>query len=76
MILNFGFSGSKQFCPLRPIIKIAKNSTKTSTRWRHSSIVIFWISPAVLHWTALNEYTPFGSVSLCYIESGQRLAIK
>ena len=28
---------------------IVKNSSKTSTRWHHSSIVIFWISPAVFH---------------------------
>ena len=26
---------------------ISKDSSKTSTRWHHSSIVLFWISPAV-----------------------------
>ncbi len=36
----------KKFCS-HLNTEIAKNSSKISTRWRHSSIVLFWISAAV-----------------------------
>ncbi len=37
----------QSFAHWGPLAEMARNSSKTPTRWRHSSIVIFGISPAV-----------------------------
>ncbi len=47
MILIFEIFGRTKFCPLRPIIRNSYSS-KTSTGWHHSLILLFFISLTVL----------------------------